>query len=385
MLTVLHVLEALTGGASRHVADLVSNVRSVEHVVVVPPERIGDVTDHRAVAQMREANARVHVVDMRRMPLHPANARALAAVSTLARTEAIDVVHGHSSIGGVIARLVARRHHLPVVYTPHGVMPNRAVIAIERRLARHTDAIVAVSPTEAELLTRLRIARDEQLVLIPNGIDITPVADGTDLRALVGIPPDVPVVGTIARLVSQKAPLDFVEVCRLVAQARPDAHFVLIGDGKLSDEVDAAVAVWDKDGRFHRLRALPNAARVLGQLDAFVLTSRYEGAPYAALEAMREGAPMVLTRVVGSTDLVSHGETGFLCEAGDLVGMSKSIQDILDNEKKSALITKRARQFLVSAYDVRGFGVAHKLLYERLGRHSGEPDPGTDSPGGPRH
>jgi glycosyltransferase involved in cell wall biosynthesis len=122
---------------------------------------------------------------------------------------------------------------------------------------------------------------------------------------------------------------------------------------------------------------------VLGQLDAFVLTSLYEGAPYAALEAMREGAPMVLTRVVGSADLVSDGETGVLGEAGDPAGMSKKIQDILDNGKKSSLIQKRARELLVSAYDVRVFGQAHDDLYERLGRHRDLRGAGTPDDGGP--
>lgn len=382
MVRVLHVLEALTGGTSRHVADIVANARAVEHVVVVPPERVGDVTDHRAVEQIKDAGGTVHVIDMRRMPVHPANARALMAVMRLVESERIDVLHGHSSIGGVLARVAARRHRRPVVWTPNGVMTSRPVVAVERMLARRTDAIVAVSPSEADLLTRLAIARDEQVLLIPNAIEVTPAADGTDLRAIAGIPADTRIVGTIARLVPQKAPLDFVDVCRLVADARTDVHFVLIGDGKLAGDVDAAVAGWDRHGRFHRLPALTNAARVLGQLDVFVLTSRYEGAPYAALEAMREGAPMVLTRVVGSADLVSHGETGVLCAAGDVPGMAKEILDILDNPKKSELIKKRARDLLVSAYDVRGFGEAHSRLYERLGQHRDARGAGTP-PGDP--
>lgn len=383
MVRVLHVLEALTGGTSRHVADIVANARAVEHVVVVPPERVGDVTDHRAVEQIKDAGGTVHVIDMRRTPVHPANAAALVKVLRLVQTQHIDVLHGHSSIGGVLARAAARRHRRPVVWTPNGVMTSRPVVAVERMLARRTDAIVAVSPSEAELLTRLGIGRGDQLIVIPNAIDITPAADGTDLRALAGIPADAKVVGSIARLVPQKAPLDFVDVCRLIAGSRGDVHFVLIGDGKLAREVDAAVARWDRNGRFHRLPALPNAARVLGQMNVFVLTSRYEGAPYAALEAMREGAPMVLTRVVGSADLVSNGETGVLCAAGDVRGIAKEIQDILDNDKKAALIQKRARDLLVSAYDVRGFGRSHDALYERLGQHRDLRGAGTPHPGDP--
>jgi glycosyltransferase involved in cell wall biosynthesis len=276
-------------------------------------------------------------------------------------------VHGHASIGGALARLAAPRR-LPVVWTPNGVMTIAPVVATERVLRRRTAAVVAVSPSERDLLVQLRLARPDQVAVIRNGIDLTPAADGTDLRALVGIPADAPVAGMVARLAPQKAPLDFVEAARLLAQQLPDVHFVLIGDGKLAPAVDAAVARWDHDARFHRVPSLPGAARVLGQLDVFVLTSRYEGGPYTPLEAMREGTPVVVTNVVGSRDTVSDRETGLVVEPGQPRQTAQAMFTLLTGQEFSASIVKRSRDWLVEQGDVRHMAADHTALYERLAR-----------------
>lgn len=365
MLTVVHVLEALGAGCARHVSDLVSHVDGVRHVVVVPPWRRGDRTDPEAVGRMAAAGADVRVVDMRRLPVHPRNAWAMVALRRLVTDLRPDVVHGHASIGGALARICAPSGSA-VAWTPNGVLTTPPVVAVERVLRRRTDAVVAVSPSERDLLVRLRLALPEQVEVIRNGIDPAPAGDGTDLRAMVGAPPQAQLVGMVARLAPQKAPLDFVEVARLVAAESPDVHFVLIGDGRLAGAVDAAVARWDHTGRFHRIPVLPGAARVIGQLDVLALTSRYEGAPYAPLEAMREGTPVVLTDVVGSRDLVIPGQTGLLVDPAQPGQMAQAVTRLLREKELATLITNRSRNWLVRHGDVRRMAAGHQALYERL-------------------
>ena len=376
VLTVMHVLEALGAGCARHVTDLVTHVDGVRHVVVVPPQRPGDETDPQAAERMRAAGAEVHVVDMRRLPVHPRNAAAFVALRRLGAHVGPDVLHGHASIGGALARLAAPPG-AAVLWTPNGLMTAAPVVAAERVLRRRTDVAVAVSPSERDLLVRLRIARPEQVVMIRNGIDVAPSADGPDLRALAGVPPHARVVGMVARLAPQKAPLDFVAAARLVAEQLPDIHFVLIGDGRLARDVDAAVAEWDTTDRFHRIPALPGAARVLGQLDVFVLTSRYEGGPYAPLEAMREGTPVVLTDVVGARDTVSDGETGLLVRPGQPGQTAQAILRLLTKQELAAAIVKRSRDWLVEHCDVRRMAADHQALYERLVRRHDRSDSGS--------
>jgi glycosyltransferase involved in cell wall biosynthesis len=319
---VLHVLEAVRGGTSRHVLDVVRHTEGVVHHVALPmSERSASASgaefDEATVDKLPEAGAVVHDVDMRRSPFHPANAAAVKRLRTLATQVDAALLHGHSAIGGSLARLAAFRK-LPVIYTPNGLPQGRASLAAERLLGRMTTRMVAVSESEAEMAVQLGLAEAKQVVVVRNGIDLPEEpGDTPDLRALAGIPQGAPLTGTVARLVPQKAPLFFVEICAEVARLKPDAHFVLIGMGPLQAAVDAAVAEAGLGGRWHQIRRLPDAGRVLGQLDVFVLASAFEGGPYTPLEAMRAGTPVVLSDVVGNRDVVERGVSGLLAPFGD--------------------------------------------------------------------
>src|SRR5690242_21839311 len=118
---VLHVLEAIEHGTARHVIDVVGHARDVEHEVVVPPVRVGGLTDESAVGRMRAAGAVVHLLPMRRTPWAPRNAEALARLVALIRARRPEIVHGHSSIGGLLARVAATATRTPRCYTPNGV------------------------------------------------------------------------------------------------------------------------------------------------------------------------------------------------------------------------------------------------------------------------
>ncbi|MCU1427033.1 MAG: glycosyltransferase family 1 protein, partial [Actinomycetia bacterium] len=113
---VLHVLEAIEGGTARHLRYVVRHV-DAQHVVIVPAERIGGLTDTGAFDVMRAAGAEVHVVPMRRSPASRHNAAALMHVRRHIRRHRPDVVHGHSSIGGAIARVATLGTDAARVYT----------------------------------------------------------------------------------------------------------------------------------------------------------------------------------------------------------------------------------------------------------------------------
>src|SRR3954468_23088596 len=146
---VMHVLEALEGGTARHIVDVVRSVDGIEHHVAIPSIRVGGVTDHQAAERLRDAGATVHVVEMRRSPATVTNARAVATLRRIVLDTRAHIVHGHSSIGGVLARIVATATRRPCVYTPNGVATARTAILAERLLARRTARVIAVSTSEA--------------------------------------------------------------------------------------------------------------------------------------------------------------------------------------------------------------------------------------------
>jgi len=365
---VLHVLEALEGGTARHVLDVVRHVDGVDHHVAIPSARVGGVTDRQATPRLRDAGATVHVVEMRRTPVTATNARAAQTLRRLVQQARVDIVHGHSSIGGALARLVATTTRRPCVYTPNGLAPSGAAIRVERVLARRTDKIIAVSPSEAELLTRLRIGSSDRITVIPNGVTLDAPAPSNvpDLRPLLGIPAAAPLVGTVARLIPQKAPERFVALAADVHRRYGDTHFVLIGDGPQRDDVAHLVRAAALDDRLHLVAELPDAGAALGQLDVFVLASRFEGGPYAPLEAMRAGTPVVLTDVVGNRDVVEPGRSGFLVSEEDHGALADTVLDLLLDPDLRAAVGTAGTERVRAQFDLTKTGPALGAVYGSL-------------------
>lgn len=364
MTRVLHVLEALEAGVSRHVLDVVRHAERTEHEVVVPPYRVGGMTDFAATGRLRDAGATIHVLPMRRTPWAPRNAESVMRLIALLRARRPDVVHGHSSIGGLLARTAATASGLgrPRVYTPNGITQERIGIVAERVLRRMTDRFVAVSDSEANLAVELGLVDPERLVVIPNGIELEPPPPA-GLRAMLGVGPDVPLVATVARLVAQKAPLDFVAACGQAASAVPEARFVLIGGGTLAAEVDAAIAALGLGDRLQRINELPGAAGALAEVDVFALSSVFEGGPYSVMEAMRAGAAVVLTDVVGNRDAIVAGASGLLVPPRDPEALAAGIVGLLRDPELRSRLAAAARQRVVERFDVRTMGARLDELY----------------------
>ncbi|MGI8663275.1 MAG: glycosyltransferase family 4 protein [Acidimicrobiales bacterium] len=362
---VAHVLEAVGGGTARHLVDIARHAPASDHEVVLPPERIGGLSDETAIEQLRDAGATVHVLSMRRTPWAPRNALALARLRHLLRRVRPDVVHGHSSIGGLLARTASVGLRSPRIYTPNGITQVRAGVLVERRLRPLTDRFVAVSPSEGELAVEIGLIDRARLVVIPNGVELErPRA--VELRARLGISATVPLVGTVSRLVHQKAPEDFVAACAVVGSAMRDVHFVLIGAGEQQALVDEAVAASGLGERFHQVLSLPGAGGALGELDVFALSSRFEGGPYSPLEAMRAETAVVLTDAVGNRDVVEHGVSGVLVPVGDPEAMGAAIVALLRDAPRRRALAVSGRERLGERFDVRSMGAQLDALYEEL-------------------
>jgi len=360
------VVEAIESGVARYIADVVHHV-DAEHSVVASPERVGGFTDTAALEAMEAVGARVHLVPMRRSPIDHRNATAVVHVRRLIRRTRPHVTHGHSSIGGVVARLAATGTGAARVYTPNGLLPSRAALTVERMLGRLTDGFVAVSESESALARRLRLAPARRITVIPNGIDLRPSGPPVlDLRGELGVDPSAPLVGSIARLAPQKAPEVYIRACARVAAALPEARFVLIGDGPQAGIVAHEIRAAELDGRFLHVRGVHGAATLMGELDVFALSSRYEGGSFAPLEAMRAGIPVVLTDVVGNRDTVEHGRSGFLVPPDDPSTLAAAIQRLLDDAELRRRVGEEGQARVAACFDVRLMADRLEHLYKSV-------------------
>lgn len=370
-LRVLHVTQAVGGGVARHIVDIARHVPGAAHHAVLPSPwesagPSGAPYDTSAVSALRIEGVRVQHLEFARTSFNRSNLANTARLHALIKNMQPHIVHAHSTIGGAAGRLAAINTEVPVIYTPNGIFAGSFVRTAERLLGPLTSRLVAVSPSEAREALRLGLCDPKRVVIVPNGIDLDAPLGGRDIRSRLGLAPATPLVGTVMRLISQKAPEHFVRVAIEVSMSHPGVHFVLIGMGPLQSRVDAEVARAGLEGRFHQIPHLDNAGSVLNQFDVFVLPSRFEGAPYAPLEAMRAGTPVVLSDVVGNTDVVEPGVSGMLVPFGDYGGMAAAVLKLLHDPEGSEQISNAARVRLRERFDVRLMGEAIGELYEEV-------------------
>jgi glycosyltransferase involved in cell wall biosynthesis len=369
---VLHVLEAVGGGTLRHLVDVVRTVKGVEHHVVVPPVPRGErastlLANGVSTQDMVDAGAVIHHLPMKRNPLSVKNALSVFRLRRLIRELQPVAIHGHSSVGGAFARAANIGQPIPSVYTPHGLAMNRSILAVERLLVPLTDRLIAVSEGEAARAIDHGLTSDDHLVVIANGIDLSPTEESDfDLRARLGLPAEVPIVGTVARLVPQKDPAEFVRVCAAVHRRRADAHFVLVGRGELQSEVDAAVREAGIASHFHQIEFLPRAADAIEQFDVLVLTSAFEGAAYTPLEAMRVGVPVILSDVAGNSEVVEHETSGLLFPLGSTSAAAHDVLRMLSDVQLRDTLVDAATRRVEELFDVQDMAAKLESLYEEL-------------------
>jgi glycosyltransferase involved in cell wall biosynthesis len=363
---VVHALEAFAGGTERHLLDLVEYVPDFEHVIAVPSLHLGKSTA-AAATRARALGAIVETVEMSRSPAPHRNAVAINSMRALIRRYRPAVVHGHSSLGGAIGRLSATGMQVPVVYTPNGLSRASLALTAERYLRARTDWLIAVSEGEREFAVDRRLIASDRVTMVRNGIDLAPPPPlRPSLRRRLGIPDGVPLVGCLGRLTWQKAPEVYVAACGLAASTVPQAHFVLIGSGLHDDRVRSALSAAELGERFHWLGGLPDAAAAFGELDLYVLPSRFEGGPYTPLEAMRAGTPVVLTDVAGNRDTVEDGVTGKLVPVDDPDALARAIVKLLNDPDRRARFAAAGADRLRALFDVRRMGAQTAEVYERV-------------------
>ncbi len=270
--------------------------------------------------------------------------RALLALYRHIRRGRYTVVHTHSGKAGMLGRWAAWLARVPViVHTVHGwshhdrqhPVVRRVFILLEQLTARITDKLIVVSPLNTEKGLRDGIARPDKYVTIRSGIDLDrfhhPEHPRDTVRLELGIPAEAPVVGTVTRLSAQKAPLDFVAAAALVAEDFPDVHFVIVGDGPLREEVEAAVAQRGLTDRVHLTGLRRDVPDLMHSFDIFALTSLWEGLPRVLPQAMAAALPIVATAADGNAEAVSHGVNGLLTPPGEPAAFAAALRNLLSD------------------------------------------------------
>ena len=364
---VLQVVLSLSpGGAERLVIEIGRRLGSSFETVVCCLDEEG-----LWARQLRDRGIIVEALH-RRPGFHPALGARIAA---LASRHEIDVVHCHQYTPFVYGRLATwLNSRARLVFTEHGRLAD-ARRSVKRQLAnrvmrRFDGSIYAVSAD----LKRHLIAdgfQADRIGVIYNGVDPGPARDEIcrrATRAALGIPPSALVVGSIARLDPVKELTTLIDAFALVFAARPQAKLVIVGEGPERASLEERARRSTAATAVHFLGHREDIPRLLPAFDVYANTSTSEGISLTILEAMAASLPVVATRVGGTPEIVSDGETGLLIPAGSPAALASAIEGLASWPDRRRRLGSAARHHVETRFTIDRMVREYADVYRRLAR-----------------
>jgi glycosyltransferase involved in cell wall biosynthesis len=366
---VLRVIARLNmGGPAIHVSSLAAGLETRGYHTTLVAGSLARGEDSMAFVAQRLGVAVVSVPQMEREVSLRHDARSIQRLAEIIREERPHVLHTHTAKAGAIGRaaaLLAGGAHPPVViHTFHGHVLKGYFGAgrtaffreVERRLARVSDVLVAVSPEVRDELVELGVAPREKFAVIRLGIPLEerlgdPTAD-LDYRRLYGIPEDAFVVGWVGRMTGVKDTASTLEILRAARDRGVDAVLCLVGDGPDRGRLEEVAHDLGIARHCFFVGYQEDVAGYYRLFDAFLLPSVNEGTPVSAIESLASGTPVVANRVGGVPDVVRDGVDGFLVEAGDVEGAAERLARLARDPMLRARLGEAGRERVLRRYSV---------------------------------
>ena len=282
------------------------------------------------------------------------------------------LVHSFMVHANLLARLIR-----PLVEMPVLVCSARNVHeggALREWLYRMTDPLCTfttqVSREGRERYIRIRATPAHKIEFIPNGVDTHRFFPNIEIyerqRA------QLELQGTflwlaVGRLVPQK---DFHTLLHAFAEASarfPDTQLWIAGDGPERSELERLAQRLNLQSRVRFLGLRKDIPDLMRIVDAFVLSSAWEGMPNVVLEAAASGLPVVSTQVSGVGDIVLAEKTGYLVPPGDPNALADAMLRLMHlPEPLRRQMGQRARKHVKEHFDLERIVDRWEDLYQRL-------------------
>lgn len=365
---ILHIItQSEWGGAQRHVFDVARALQD-EYQIAVACGGSGLLVD-----KLKSDGVRVFPLQYLLRRISPTQDRqALSEIRALLRHYQPDLVHTHSTKAEILGNLAARLERIPCVFTAHGFVFNEPMctlkrqvyVSLERWANTKTKKIICVSEYDRQSALRERIVSEEKLVVIHNGVDPCPdFSRGKTENKM-----KKSVIGTVANLYPNKGLEYLIDAVSLVNAKHSNSEFCVIGEGKMRGYLETLIA----QKRIKNMKLLGFRENVLEEMkrfDVFVLPSLKEGFPYAILEAMSVGLPIVATRVGGIPEAIENGVSGLLVDPARSQPLASAISRLLDDTSLADQFGTRTREIVRSRFSLQVMARNMKNLYNEILNH----------------
>jgi glycosyltransferase involved in cell wall biosynthesis len=301
-----------------------------------------------------------HVPEYRLTSFYDANAiRQAARFARFLRRERVGILQTHGFYTNVFGMVGAALARVPIRLASKLETEGVRTIwqaRVERRVYAIAHAVVVNAEAVRGKLVREGLA-ERKIVTIYNGVDLGRFAPPSVLRreealSALGLPRTLGGVVTIVanlRLEVKDHPT-FLRAARRVCVTRPDASFVVAGEGELTEKTKALARELGVERNTYFIGRCGRVPELLSVSDVCVLSSKAEGFSNSVLEYMAAGRPVVATDVGGAQEAVADGVTGYLVAAGDDERMADRITSLLANPAVASAMGERGRKLVAERF-----------------------------------
>jgi glycosyltransferase involved in cell wall biosynthesis len=296
------------------------------------------------------------------------------------------VIHAHGLVPEILGALLSesqgRGPLLVTVHSDPGPAPwsapgrsrlaSSALYAARRLRAR---GIIAVSSDIRERLGSLGLDA-ARVALVYNGVPRADAAEReatAEVRRSLRLAPDAVLAGMIGRLEAVKGHARVLRVLSTLRDRVPLLRLVLAGDGPLRGDLTDEVRRLGLEERVRILGFRRDAPVVMSLLGVGLFASDHEGVPFAALEMMARGVPLVCFAVGGLREIVRHGHTGFLVPPYDEAMFAERVAELAANPEQRMAFGRAAIRTVEDRYSIAAMAEGTVNVWRTVARCRSEP------------
>jgi D-inositol-3-phosphate glycosyltransferase len=292
---------------------------------------------------------------------------------------------------------VAARLGIPAIWAIHESFEPAVLWAnIDPELRTRAEANLseaAFAVFEAEATQRIfePLIDGSRCRMLPYGLDLSPIDsrrkgfDGAAARREAGLPENARVVVCVGTVEPRKAQIPLAQAFDQIAGRHPGTHLAFVGardDDPYSLVLEECIASSRNSDQMRLIPITPDVEPWYGMADLLVCASDVESLPRTVLEAMAWETPVLATDVFGLPELITEGETGWLCGSRDVLELAAELDRALSAPaEQTAQIGRAARQLLERRHDLNDYARQVGELFERAARGetaANQPDVAAD-------
>jgi len=272
------------------------------------------------------------------------------------------VVHTHTSKGGMVGRLAGRLGGCDlVIHHTHGFyhsglgrgVERAGMMGLEWAFSHASDFQLFVNSADRKEAVDRRFLPGNRAVTLFNGVDDPlkgPRVDAKVMRSIWGVPTDARVIGLVARIAERKGVDTCLRAFQRLMAAKLDVWLVVLGKGSEFEAMQHLAESLGISGRVQFVGHVPNAGRYFNCFDLAVTASEHEGQSISVIEAISCGTPVVASDIRGHRDMVIDGVTGLLCPVGDDEAFARAIAGLLADPTRLSDMSRNARSHYMAHF-----------------------------------